>query len=223
VSGRIQYVNEDDSSITVSAGTYWRLEEKLRSWESALGILAFGTGAAFCIRRELYEPISANEDIDYALSMSVVQRGYRVAYEPEAIAFDLISATLNGAHRARVRQTSRASKSILGRLFKTPALVTRPGILFSVLSHKTLRHLTPFLMLSLVASNFFLWSFGEWYYLTMICQLVFYFLALLGGIGYLLGWKLKPLAFPFTFVVLNSSRLWGMMDALFRSPPSVYR
>lgn len=222
-SGRIFYLNESDSSIALSAGVYWHLEERLRTWESALGILAFGTGAAFCVRKDLYEPIKPNEDIDYALSMQVVARGYRVSYESEALAYDLVTSSLGNAHVTRIRQTSRASRGILRNLLRLSSLWKSPGVLLSIISHKVLRHLTPFLLISLWASNALLLSWGSWYRLTFTLQCGFYILALLGWIAYLRGWKPRPLALPLTFAMLNFSRMIGFLNGLFRKPPDGYR
>jgi cellulose synthase/poly-beta-1,6-N-acetylglucosamine synthase-like glycosyltransferase len=223
VSGRICYINEQDSSITRSAGLYWRLEERLRSWESDLGLLAFGTGAAFCMRRDLYTPMpSAHDDVDYWETLSLVGRGYRLQYEPRALAFDTLSPEVETTHRVRVRKTAMAFRSMLQgiRAFR---LWERPGILFSILSHKLLRHVSPALLLSLLFSNGALWSSGDWYRCTMILQALFYTLALLGGLGHALGWTWKPLVIPFNFVLLNYSRMLGLATGLIRKPPPTYR
>jgi len=45
VSGRVYYKNTNQSSITESAGIYWKYEELIRKLESDIGVLSFGTGA----------------------------------------------------------------------------------------------------------------------------------------------------------------------------------
>lgn len=223
VSGRILYTNEGQSSVTLSAGLYWHLEERLRLWEGQLGILAFGTGAAFCMRRDLY--VSMNrpyDDIDYAETLSLVARGYMVCYEPRALAYDTLSPSAANAHRVRLRRTSMAFRSILDGVF-TFRLWRRPGVLLSVVSHKLLRHLTPFFMISFAASNVLLLEAGTWYRVTLAIQSVFYLMAILGGIGHCWGWRLKALGIPFNFVILNYSRMLGTLEGLFKRPPSTYR
>jgi cellulose synthase/poly-beta-1,6-N-acetylglucosamine synthase-like glycosyltransferase len=223
VSGRITYINEKDSSITRSAGLYWRWEERLRSWESDLGLLAFGTGAAFCMRRELYTPMpGAHDDVDYWETLSLVGRGYRLRYEPRALAFDTLSPEVETTHRVRVRKTAMAFRSIL-QAVRAFGLWRRPEILFSIVSHKLLRHVSPALLLSLLVSNAALWSRGSWYRWTLIIQGVFYSLALLGGVGHARGWTWKPLSIPFNFVLLNYSRMLGLVSGIIRKPPPTYR
>jgi len=223
VSGRIIYLNEDDSSVTLSAGLYWRLEERLRRWESDLGILAFGTGAALCMRKELYTPMkNPYDDVDYSETLSLVGRGYEVRYAPRALAYDTISPSAAVAHRVRLRRTSMAFRSILEGIFAS-RLWRRPGILWSAVSHKLLRHLTPFFMISFAASNFLLYETGPWYRVSLLLQTAFYSAALLGGMAHRWGWKPKALALPFNFVILNFSRMLGIVEGLSRRPPSTYR
>lgn len=223
VSGRIYYRNLEDSSITVSAGLYWELEEKLRTMESHLGILAFGTGAAFCMRRELYMPMkAAHDDVDFWETLSVAGRGLKVEYEPRAKAYDTIYASLAPTHHVRVRRTSKAFRSILGGVLEF-RLWRRPAVLFSVVSHKLLRHLSPFFLLLLLASNLLVASYGSWYVFTLVAQSIIYGLGALGWVAHARGVKFKPVALPFNFLLLNYSRLFGVLHGLVKKPPSSIR
>ncbi len=223
VSGRIHYLNLEDSSITVSAGLYWELEEKLRSMESRLGILAFGTGAAFCMRRELYMPMkAAHDDVDFWETLSVAGRGYKVEYEPRAKAYDTICASLAPTHHVRVRRTSKAFRSILRGVLEF-SLWRRPAVLFSVVSHKLLRHLSPFLLLLLLISNLLVANRGNWYVFSLVAQSIIYALGALGWAAHVRGVKFKPVALPFNFLLLNYSRLFGVLHGLVRKPPSSIR
>lgn len=223
VSGRICYTNLDDSSVTVSAGLYWELEERLRTMESHLGILAFGTGAAFCMRRELYLPMpKPHDDVDYWQTLSLAGRGFKVQYEPRARAYDTICPALTPTHRVRTRRTSMAFRSMLEAVARF-RIWKKPGIMFSVVSHKLLRHLSPFFLVILLASNLFLAGRGKWYAMSLLVQGGMYALAILGWMAHLKGFKFKPLAIPFNFVLLNYSRLLGVAEGLMRKPPSSYR
>jgi cellulose synthase/poly-beta-1,6-N-acetylglucosamine synthase-like glycosyltransferase len=223
VSGRIHYTNLEDSSVTLSAGLYWELEERLRTMESQLGILAFGTGAALCMRRELYLPMpTQHDDVDYWETLSLAGRGFRVEYEPRAKAYDTICPSLTPTHRVRARRTSMAFRSMLNAVVAF-RLWRRPGVMFSVISHKLLRHLSPFLLLVLMGSNILVAGKGKWYGVSLLAQGLMYGSAVLGWIAHLKGLKLKPLAIPFNFVLLNFSRLLGVAQALTRRPPSTYR
>jgi biofilm PGA synthesis N-glycosyltransferase PgaC len=222
VSGRMIYLNQNDSSIGRSAGFYWRYEEMIRRSESELGILGFGTGACLAIRKEAYRPIGPSEDIDYAETLELVGDGYRVVYEPKAIAYDFISETARGAFKTRVRQTSRSFKSILRRTFSMK-IVARPGVFLAALFHKTFRHLTPFFMLFLLVSSFGLFGSKPVYTIIFLAQIVLYSLALI-------GWKYHAprrytflFTVPFNFVILNLGRGVGVLAALLGKEKSSYQ
>lgn len=216
VSGRIVYRNENKSDIGRSAGLYWRYEERIRMSESKLSILGFGTGAALAMRKTAYTSIGATEDIDYAATLEAAAKGYRVIYEPAALAYDFISETAEGAFRTRVRQTSRCFKSVLNRIFSRQILLKRPSLFCAALMHKTFRHLTPFFMLAIFISNFFLINSGIVYYISLFLQLAFYILA---ASGFLTDDRVRGplrhlLALPYNFVLLNIGRGVGVVVAI---------
>ena len=222
VSGRIAYINQDQSSVTVSAGLYWRIEERIRDGESKLGILAFGTGAAFCMRRELYFPMqSPNDDVDYWETLSLVGRGFRVHYEPEAYAYDVIAPDLSGTHKVRAKRTAMALRSMVDGLFRFE-LWKRPGVLFCLFSHKLLRHFSPFLLLVLLAANILLVSKDAVYEVGLVGQGIFYSMAAMGFLCHKRHWNWRPFVIPFNFVLLNWSRLLGVVEGMLSKPPSSY-
>lgn len=225
VSGRIMYLNENHSSISKTAGVYWQYEEIIRRSESALGILGFGTGACLAMRKEIYRPIGVTEDVDYAATLDAIANGYRVLYEPDALAYDYISETASGAFRTRIRQTSRCFKSVLRRIFATPILMRRPGIFAAALIHKTFRHLTPLFMLFLLVANFLLISRGSLYDSLFLLQVFFYSLAAAGYLfsGLFSGRFSSLIFFPYNFTLLNISRGIGVIIAVFGKDRATYR
>lgn len=225
VSGRIVYRNENKSDIGRSAGLYWRYEERLRLAESKLGILAFGTGAALVMRKEAYKSIGPTEDIDYAGTLEAAAGGYRILYEPKALAYDFISETAAGAFKTRVRQTSRCFKSVLNRIFAPRLLLKRPGVFFAALMHKTFRHLSPFFMLALIFSNLFLLDQKTLYCVSLILQLIFYGMAMIGFISkeVMKGSLRRFFSLPYIFVLLNIGRGVGVIMAISGRERAVYQ
>jgi poly-beta-1,6-N-acetyl-D-glucosamine synthase len=214
VSGRIAYVKEKASCIGEAAGVYWRYEEAIRVAESQLGVLAFGTGAALAIRRELYVPIGRSEDIDYAETLEVRKRGRRICYETDAVCYDKISETTKGAFKTRIRQTSRAFKSIASRVF-APSLISKcPAVFLSAFLHKTLRHVTPFFMLAALVANTFLVTEGGFYQIMYFCQTVFYVAGIAGFFPVFRDRVPSRLLLPYNFVLLNCSRFIGVVHAI---------
>ena len=76
------------------AGFYWRYEKFIRANESWAGSTVGATGAIYAIRRELFEAIPQDTILDDVLiPVRISRRGYRVLFEAEARAHDLVSAT----------------------------------------------------------------------------------------------------------------------------------
>ena len=70
-------------------GLYWRIEKKIRELESASGSVAGATGAIYCARRALLEPLPEGTILDdVLLPMQVVRRGSRVIFDSRAHAWD---------------------------------------------------------------------------------------------------------------------------------------
>lgn len=225
VSGRILYLNQDSSEIGRSAGIYWRFEEFIRTSESKLGILGFGTGAALAIRKTAYKAIGPTEDIDYAATLAVCAKNFQVKYEPMAKAYDYISETTSGAFSTRIRQTSRCFKSVINRIFTPPILIRRPKVMLAAIMHKTFRHITPFFMLVLFFSNLTLLFTGLFYIFSFVLQALFYIAAIIGWLckdNKILPFRIL-FSLPYNFFLLNVSRAVGVCIALLRLERATYR
>jgi len=221
VAGRIYYKNKRDSSITESAGIYWRYEDLIRRLESELGILAFGSGAALAVRKELFKPLSLAEDIDRVTPLEVRMAGFRVEYEPKAIAYDYIEEDVKSAHKTRVRKTSRAFKDILRRFVKIN-LFKDPLFLISVFFHKISRHLTPFYMIGIFILNIFLLNYGRLYTVIFFFQILFYIFAFLGWVLDRMKKKFILFYLPYNFVLINIGRFVGVVKSIFGQETASY-
>lgn len=85
-------------------GLYWRYESAMKRHDAAVHSAMGAAGEILAVRRALYEPVPADTIIeDFALAMRVIERGYRVAYEPEALATESGSASLGEEYKRKVR------------------------------------------------------------------------------------------------------------------------
>jgi cellulose synthase/poly-beta-1,6-N-acetylglucosamine synthase-like glycosyltransferase len=71
-------------------GAYWRYETAIRRAEGRTGSVIGATGAIYALRRELFPSTLPAETLldDVYVPMTLVQRGLRVAYAENAIAYD---------------------------------------------------------------------------------------------------------------------------------------
>lgn len=189
-------------------GLYWRIEKKIRELESASGSVAGATGAIYCARRDLLDPLPQGAILDdVLLPMQVVRRGSRVIFDSRARAWD--SPDLGSS-----REFARKVRTLSGNyqlLQLAPWLLgSSNAIRFEFVSHKLLRLVVPFALLGLLISSLFL--SGSLYRAALIAQLVFYALSLVAIGGIKLG-PLSRIADPArTFVVLNSAAMVAFVN-----------
>jgi poly-beta-1,6-N-acetyl-D-glucosamine synthase len=160
-------------------GLYWRYESYLKGCESAISSVMGAAGELFAIRRELFKPPEPDSLLeDFMISLRLVEAGWRVVYEPEAIATEDISHSLAGEWERRARITAGGFQSI-SRLtgLLSPA---RGRVAWQYLSHRVLRWAaTPFLVPVVCALNIVLLDLPFYRYI-LLGQTGFYLLALLG-------------------------------------------
>ena len=160
VSGALVYESAE-SGVQKGAESYWGYEKFIRESESQLWAVPGATGALYAIRRELCEPIPQNTLVDDVLiPMRAVLKGFRCLFEPSAHVFDRPSARFDqeGLRKRRtlagIWQLARLEPQIFSPLANP--------IWFQWISHKFLRLLTPFFVISALFSSgiYFWWIFG---------------------------------------------------------------
>lgn len=208
--GKVTYLNEEDTSVSHGEGLYWRYELFLRSKESELGNFAMGSGPIMAIRRDLFKPLDPDVGEDFVLPMQTAMSGYRVVYEPEAISEEILFQNTPGSmFRSKVRVISKDLRGLLlCRAILNP--FRYPLYAWGLISHKLLRWLVPYFLITLFAINALL--LGQAFYrMTLSLQIAFYTLALA---GYLWQKKSKAthiLGIPFSFCLVNMAALVGVV------------
>ena len=178
VCGELQYVNPDEQGAGKGEGLYWRYEQFLKRRESLLSSTLGANGAIYALRRELFVELRGDIISDFVAPLGAWRRGFRIAYEPKAVATEYSSARFGDEFRRRRRIVSR---SLYG-------LWTEAGVLnpfahfffaFQMFSHKLLRWLVPVWLLVVLAVNIPL-AASEYYGILLALQGAFYGLAALG-------------------------------------------
>jgi len=189
-------------------GLYWRMEKKIRELESASGSVAGATGAIYCARRNLLDPLPAGTILDdVLLPMQIVRRGSRVIFDARARAWD--SPDLGEG-----REFSRKVRTLSGNyqlLQLAPWLLSsQNAIRFEFITHKLSRLAVPFALLALLIASMFLPQ--PFYRAALGAQLAFYALSLSALAGVKIG-PLSRIADPArTFVVLNSAAIVAFIN-----------
>lgn len=158
---------------------YWRYERTLKFFEARLGALLGANGGVYAMRRAHYRPIPPDTIVDdFSISVDLILRGMRCAYDPEARATEETPPRIQDEFRRRVRigignyQAWRRHAALMDP--------RRGAVAFAFVSHKCLRWLVPHCMLLALACNALLASQSPLYLGLMLGQTAFYAVAL-GG------------------------------------------
>jgi cellulose synthase/poly-beta-1,6-N-acetylglucosamine synthase-like glycosyltransferase len=205
VSGELVLVadaeTETDVAAAQGAGLYWRYEKCIRAWESDVDSCVGVTGAITALRRSLFERLPVDTVLDDMLiPLRIIGHGYRVVFEPRARAYD-------GLPVAARDELARKARTLAGnfQLFARERWLFNPRrdrVWFQLLSHKGLRLALPVLFLvSLIANATVATSL--FYQATLAAQIVFYLLALAGGLVPSLRKRVRWIVLPYTICFLS--------------------
>ena len=220
VGGDLAFVNTARAPVSAAHGAYWRYERHLRQGESSLGILAYVAGANYSMRRELWRPVAPHFADDCNSPLNVIEQGYRVVYDPEALAHEVAAESSQGLMRRRVRMVMRDLVATLAR----PALLNPlrfPGVAWSLWSHKVLRWCGAPLLVALFVLNLFLLD-RPLFQGIFALQVAFYLLSIM---GYLRQSKTPSrwLSLPLYFSLSNLATLLGLVNVLQRKRAAIWQ
>ena len=207
VSGVYRVRKKDAAHLGRQEDFYWKYETFLKSQEAALGSILGAHGSLYAIRKALYpfpDPRTINDD--YVIPLRIVQQGYRVAYEPAAVAQEEAHEMGGFSRRVRIMAGNLEQLRELRPLLWPP----RPLMLFFFLSHKVARLLVPAALIAAAAANAALLQ-SPFYRAIGVLQLMFYALVVTGAFVPL---HPKVLRLPYYFCMINAAALVGMYHAL---------
>jgi cellulose synthase/poly-beta-1,6-N-acetylglucosamine synthase-like glycosyltransferase len=205
VSGAL-VIESAATSVGGGVDAYWKFERFLRfaesQWCSSIGC----TGAVYAIRRCLFQSLPSDTILDdVVIPMQIAIQGYRVTFEPSALAYDPQPLEPQ-------REAIRKPRTLAGNyqmLFRYPIwlLPWSNRLWWQLVSHKYLRLVAPVFLLGLFAANAFLLDLLA-YRVTFLAQCLFYLLAACGML--LPSVKRWIFSIPVGFVFLNWMAVSGL-------------
>jgi biofilm PGA synthesis N-glycosyltransferase PgaC len=199
-------------------GLYWRYESYLKRCDSAVSSVMGAAGELFALRRELFQPPETDSLIeDFVMSLRLVEAGWRVVYEPEAVAREEGTTTLSGEWRRRTRIAAGGFQSIR----RLPGMLhpKRGRVAWQYVSHRVMRWaVAPFLLPVVYVLNLILMAvpFYRWIGLG---QTAFYAVALLGYALNRRGVRRGPWHAVFYFCFTNLAAVVGFWRYVTGSQP----
>lgn len=212
VSGELVVLEERSRSpIGGGSGFYWRYETLLRRCEGIIDSTVGATGPIYAIRRSLFLPLPPTILDDVLIPLNIVRQGYRVLFDPSAIAYEHIIRTARAEFTRKIRTISGSYQL----LFKHPwVFVPHMNRLWlQTLSHKGFRLLGPPCLAAMLAASVALSAFPL-YRILLGAQLIFYSAAILGRLMRNSKFNLMPLNVAYVFCLLNLATVVALFRAL---------
>ena len=207
-SGELMLGDPEGGEAGTGMGLYWRIEKKIRELESACGSVPGATGAIYCARRALLEPLPEGTILDdVLLPMQVAKKGSRVVFDSRARAWD---APDLGESREFWRKVRTLSGNYQLLQLAPWLLTSKNPIRLEFLSHKLLRLAVPFALLAVLLASLFLSQ--PFYRAALVVQMAFYGLSLAAMAGFKIGPLSRVADAARTFVVLNSAAVVAFVN-----------
>ena len=203
VTGKMVYVQRDGSLVGDGCSAYMKYENWLRFQETLTGSVIGVDGGVDAMRKELYQPLGADQLPDFVQPLKVVEQGYRVVYEPEALLKEETLTESASEFSMRVRVSLRA----LWALKDMKHLMNPAGdtlFAWQMISHKLLRYGAFLPMVTLAVATLYLAPVGGLYSLTAIGYIAFLILAWRGYKKEAGAESLSAIfSIPYYFMLLN--------------------
>lgn len=169
VTGKMVYSSPGAGEGGDGCSAYMRYENFLRVHETKAGSVVGVNGGIDAVRKNLYDPMEADQLPDFVLPLKIVEKGFRVVFEPSALLKEESLKSSSDEYRMRVRVSLRAlwalydMKQLLG-LGKDTIYA------WQLWSHKVLRYGAFVFLIGLYMTNLALWSAGSLYKVFFVMQ-----------------------------------------------------
>jgi len=214
VSGLLKWKSIENTSIAQSMGIYWKYETWMRRKETIAGMMTVGSGACISVRKDLYKPICETEDIDSVIPLNVIKSNYLNVSEESAIAYDYVTHSIIGEIKSRIRMVViDISAYIRHKELLNPIKYSLISV--SILSHKVLRWLSPYLFIVFVICGLMVGPGFGLYSWIKIGMILITALFILGYIFEICGFKVIFVSQLFGFIIANVGFMIGIWKYVF--------
>ena len=175
--------NAQNRGIALQENAYISRENDIKYLEGLVsGTMMGAFGACYALRANLFVPIPPNFLMeDFYLTMCALEKGKKAIAEPKAICHEAIPDEVSVEFKRKKRISAGNFQNL--RRFAALLLPARNGVWFAFWSHKVLRWLGPFFILTALASSAYLAQTSIFYRVLLAVQLA---LLLLPALDWLL-------------------------------------
>jgi len=222
IAGEKRVVSKEaDNAAGSGENLYWKFESWVKRMDSDLNTAVGAVGELFAIRTQLFEEVE-NDTIldDFIISLRIAEKGYRIAYTPDAYAMETASVNVSEELKRKVRIAAGGLQTIV-RLKKLLNPFKYRLLSFQYISHKVLRWtIAPIALFFLPIINFFILQFDpknnhlQFYTYFLYSQVFMYLLALIGWVLERRKIRFKLLFIPYYFTAINYASIRGWVRFL---------
>jgi cellulose synthase/poly-beta-1,6-N-acetylglucosamine synthase-like glycosyltransferase len=206
VCGKLRLYNPTRRDYEESA--YWTYESLIKFYEGKRGAVMGANGGLYAIRRSLFTQLPPGTIVDdFVIPLRILERGFKVIYDPEAVAREETTED----YRKEFGRRARIAAGNFQSLRMLPGLLapTAGFRAFAFWSHKVLRWCAPGLMAAALLANLAVHS-RPLYAALLAGQVGFYTLAFVGSRRLRIPRPLRRVAeVAYYFVSMNGAMAVG--------------
>lgn len=177
VTGHTLYLKRGDNGITYSDGIYSYIERLTKRCESRFGLCVGADGAIFAIRKHLFSSLRPDDINDFVIPLKIILHGYHGVLAETSVCLEFEPDNASSAFRRQIRISARTLTAIF-RHFRFSLVLKFPIFSFFLISHKFLKYLSPFVLLSVFFTNLILCTQSSFFLLLIISQILLYTMGL---------------------------------------------
>ncbi len=213
---KVAYVGRH-AAMGLGEGLYWKYESILKQLDSDFNTVVGAAGEVFSMRTSLFTPLPEDTILDdLNLSLKICLKGFKVVYEPKALAVEAPSLNLAEESKRRVRIAAGAFQSMY-RTSYFKYFFRFPVLSFQFASRRVMRWIfCPIALLLLYGCNMYIMAHqpATGYIIFFYLQHAFYISAIIGWLFYGTNARLSGFFIPFYFVFMNISMVRGFIKFL---------
>jgi cellulose synthase/poly-beta-1,6-N-acetylglucosamine synthase-like glycosyltransferase len=213
VSGMYTYKNREGSSVGFATILFWKIENFIKRRQTMVRTITGCCGCIYSVRKSLYTSLPPSIISDLVEPLTILQKGYRIVFEPEALAIEETAGATEEEFNMRIRVIVRGMNGMLyvRRLFNP---FHYPFESFQLISHKLLRWLIPVFAILLFISNAALVGRSMFYSCLFLCQIIFYGIAATGYFAEKKGIHKMIFYLPLYFCIVNVAAFISLIKVL---------
>lgn len=177
VSSEDRFLSKDGKPC--GEGSYIRYEMWLRRLECKVNSLVGLTGAFFAARKEVCQDFSEDMQSDFRIVLNSIKLGFRGATDPRALGYYQDVADEKHEFDRKIRTVIRGL-TVFFRHLEFLNIMKFKFFSYQYFCHKLLRWLVPLFLFIALASNVMLAWKSFPFFISLVAQLSFYSLAILG-------------------------------------------